>query len=133
MKRLSSAALVGRLQTNIGSLREQRLFQDRLSLAILVPTVILNFITLLIMLVKLRPAGFDVPVRYSSLVGFNELGPWYSAYRIALFGVAVTAVNTALGVVAFNRSRVTSFFLTVGAFVVALFCLIIGTAFAVIV
>ncbi|HSH31618.1 MAG TPA: hypothetical protein VK963_03050 [Candidatus Saccharimonadales bacterium] len=133
MKRLSPAPALTRWQTNLEGLRQQRFFQDRLSLAILVPTLCLNLVTLLIMLLKLRPAGFEVPVRYSSLVGFDQLGPWYGTYRIGLFGLVVTLVNTTLAAMAFGSSRVTSFFLTTGAFVVALFCLIIGTAFAVIV
>lgn len=85
------------------------------------------------MLLRLHPTGFDVPVHYSSLGGFDALGPWYQLYAIAIYGFGVTAVNTVLANLSFGRSRITSFFLLTGSFVVALFCLIIGTAFAVIV
>ncbi len=85
------------------------------------------------MVVRLKPTDYPLPVRYSSLVGFDALGPWYQTYAIGLFGVLVTAVNTTLAAISFTRSRITSFFLLIGAFVVGLFCLIIGTAFAVII
>lgn len=111
----------------------QRFFQDKLSLAILIPTFVFNILTLVVMIVRLHPTGFDVPVHYSSLGGFDALGPWYQIYSIAVFGFAVTLVNTVLAELAFTRSRISSFFLLAGSFVVALFCLIIGTAFAVVV
>ncbi len=111
----------------------QRFFQDRLSLAILIPTVVLNVLTLIVMIGRLHPTGFDVPVHYSSLGGFDALGPWFQIYTIAIFGFIVTIVNTVLAELSFSRSRITSFFLLTGSFVVALFCLIIGTAFAVVV
>ena len=89
--------------------------------------------SIIIMLVRLHPTTFPVPIHYSSLVGFDQLGPWYEPYRITVFSVVVTGVNTALAAYGFGRSRITSFYLLIGSFVVALFCLIIGTAFAVVV
>jgi len=73
-----------------------------------------------------------IPVRYSSLGGFDGLGSWYSPLLIALFSVSISAVNGVLAFQAFSRSRLASFFLLVGSVVVALFCLIISNAFAVV-
>jgi hypothetical protein len=133
MNRLHPGQLMGRLRQGITTARGQRFFQDRLSLAFLVPVVVLNGLTLIIMLLRLKPVDYAVPVRYSSLIGFDALGPWYQIYTVALFGILVTLVNTTLASISFTRSRITSFFLLIGAFVVGLFCLIIGTAFAVII
>jgi hypothetical protein len=85
------------------------------------------------MIFRLRPTDFPVPGHYSTLWGFDGLGPWYQAYAIAGFAILVSLVNTTLAMRSFNQSRITSFFLMIGSFVVALFCLIIGTAFTVIV
>ncbi len=133
MKIITPKALRGYLSEKITSFSEQRFWQDKLSLAVLIAALILNGITFVVLAVRVHPAQFEVPVRYSSLVGFDVLGPWYEIYRIGLFAVAVTVVNGLLAYKSFARSRITSFFLLVGAFVVALFCLIIGTAFTAIV
>jgi hypothetical protein len=133
MKRPSASRLLGDARQKIVMVSGQRFFQDRLSLAILIPTVALNVITLLVMVTRLHPTGFDVPVHYSSLSGFDALGPWYQIYNIGVFGLVVTVANTLIAQMSFGRSRITSFFLLTGSFVVALFSLIIGTAFAVVV
>jgi hypothetical protein len=133
MNTMTPQKVVKDIQAWIASVREQRFFRDKLSLAILVPTLLLNAATILIMIFRLRPANFQVPGHYSTLNGFDSLGPWYQAYAIALFALAITVVNTTLATRSFTYSRITSFFLIAGAFVVGLFCLIIGTAFAVIV
>ena len=133
MKWLILPELAKDLWGQLLDLKEQKFFRDKLSLSLLIPTMLLNIITLLIMVFRLKPTGFLVPVKYSSLAGFDALGPWYQAYVIAFFGLGVTTVNTILASESFSQSRITSFFMVVGAFVVALFCLIIGTAFAVIV
>jgi hypothetical protein len=133
MDRLNPSQIFKRLRRSIVTARGQRFFQDRLSLAFLIPVLVLNTLTLLVMFLRLKPTDYAVPVRYSSLVGFDALGPWYQVYTIALFGIIVTVVNTALAAMSFTRSRITSFFLLIGAFVVSLFCLIIGTAFSVII
>lgn len=116
-------------KTQLEQLRSQRIFQDRLSWAIMVPTFVLNGVTFLLLVLKLHPTEFAVPVHYSSLVGFDRLGPWYQSYSIGIFAVGVTILNSGLAVMAFSRSRITSFFLMVGAFVVALFALVISLAF----
>lgn len=111
-------------------LRTQRLLGDRLSVGLMIAALILNGLTLLALLVKLRPLDYQVPVHYSSLTGFDQLGPWYQPYVIAGFGFAVTLINAALALRAFGRSRVAAFYLLLGSVVVAVFCLIIANAFS---
>ena len=135
--RLMKSSLATNWLQNIRSggrrLTDQRLAKDKLSLGILVLSAIINVATLLMLIASLRPTEFAVPVRYSSLTGFQALGEWYQIYGIALFGVGVTAVNAVLAANSYSRSRITSFFLLIGAFVVSLFCLIISLAFAAII
>ena len=82
------------------------------------------------MAVKLQPLDYEVPIHYSSLVGFDQLGPWYQLYSLAAFASGVTIVNTALAIRSFGRSRVSAFYLLLGSGVVALFSLIIALAFS---
>lgn len=112
----------------IGQLKSHRFFSDRLSVLILVLNVALALVTLVILIIRVRPSSVPVPVHYSSLVGFDRLGPWWQLYSIGLFSTLVIAINTALAIASFTRSRITSFFLMSGAFVVAIFALIISLA-----
>jgi len=117
------------LHIKVIALTGQRFFQDGLSLSILIPTLILNSLTLILLVLKVHPTSFAIPVRYSSLIGFDKLGPWYEIYRIGIFGLIVTIINTILAYKSFRHSRITSLFLLSGAFIIAVFCLIISTAF----
>lgn len=113
----------------IRKLGEQRLFRDRLSLTILIPSLLINLVTLGVVLLKVQPSNIAVPVHYSSLEGFNVLGPWYRLYFLGLFALAATLTNSFLAMAAFDRSRLASFFLLAGSFVVALFSFVITSAF----
>src|SRR5690242_8335412 len=109
-------------------LKSHRFFGDRLSVLILVLNLALVIATLVILVIRVRPSAVPVPVHYSSLVGFDRLGPWWELYSLGLFSLVVIATNTALAIASFTRSRITSFFLMSGAFVVAIFALIISLA-----
>ena len=129
--------LVGQLQRSwsegLKTFREHRFFSDRLSVAILVADLVVNAVTIVILLLRVRPTQFPVPVRYSSLVGFDRLGSWVQLYNIGIFSLLVTLTNATLAIYSFSRSRITSFFLLSGALVVAAFSLIISLALTAIV
>ncbi len=129
MRAFAKAKLTN-LQQAVTSWGQQRIFRDRLSSSIILGSLGLNILALAVMAAKLRPTAFSVPVHYSSIDGFDALGPWYHAYIIGFFGLGVTIVNAVLAAASFTRSRITSFFLLIGAFVTSLFCLIIATAFS---
>ena len=111
------------------SWRQQRLFQDKLSVSLLVTALVLNVLNLIVLILRIRPTDYPVPVHYSSLKSFDMLGPWYDRYWIGIFGLAVTLVNAWLALASFQRSRIASFFLLAGSIVVGIFCIIIANAF----
>lgn len=102
---------------------------DPISVSTLVMSLAVNILTIVLVVGKLRKVDYPVPVHYLSLVGFDQVGPWYTNYRLALFGLAVTAVNGLLAAKAFQRNRLASFFLLIGAAAVAVLCLVISAAF----
>jgi hypothetical protein len=118
----------GQIVSKFQQLRSHRFFSDRLSVTILTLNLILAAVTLAVLIARVRPSAVPVPVHYSSLVGFDKLGPWWQLYSIGLFSFLVIGANTALAIASFTRSRITSFFLMSGAFVVAVFGLIISLA-----
>jgi hypothetical protein len=128
MKTLSLAGVGEKLSHNFQTVRSHRFFADKLSLLVLVCNIALVIITIIVLLIRVRPSSVPVPVHYSSLVGFDELGPWWQLYSIGIFALLVVVTNTGLALMSFTRSRITSFFLMAGAFVVAIFALIISLA-----
>lgn len=133
MKKPDISALREAAAGLVTGLTQQRLLKDKLSMAILLPALAVNLANLALLVFKVHPSELAVPVRYSSLVGFSDLGKWYQLYYIGLFGLIVTVGNSLLAMMSFSRSRITSFFLLIGAFVVSLFCLVITAAFAAII
>jgi hypothetical protein len=117
------------LSTKIQDVRDSRFMRDRLSLSLLMAALAINLLNLVVLAVHVPANHPEVPLRYSTLGGFVGLGPWYSPFLIALFGLSITLVNGVVGYQAFTRSRLASFFLICGSAVVALFCLIISNAF----
>ena len=118
------------LTVKFESVRSSRFFGDRLNLAILAIAFGTSGLNFLLLFLRLPLVRSDVPLSYSSLHGFEGLGPWYGPVLVTLFGVVVAIVNTVFAFQAFTRSRLSSFFLLVGSVVVVFFCFIISNAFA---
>jgi hypothetical protein len=106
-----------------------RLWRDRLSVSVVALAVAINALAVISVLIRLRPLSYEVPIRYTSVAGFDSLGPWYALYAIPAYGILVLAANVGLAMKAYNRSRIASFFLLLAAVVVALLCLVISNAF----
>ena len=117
------------LQKRIRYVLSQRLFHDRISMAVLFAAVGVNLTSLATLVLRLRPTDSLVPVHFSSFTLFDQLGPWYYPLVIALLALAVTIVNTLFAYHSFTRSRLASFFLLVSSLVVAIFSSIIAQAF----
>jgi hypothetical protein len=125
---------LGSLRHNLGAkiaqARQSRFFHDRISAGLLVTGLVVNVLNVVLLMLHIPAVPADIPVRYSSLQGFDGLGPWYSPFYLALFGLGVTLVNGVLSYQAFGRSRLAAFYLLAGSVAVGLFCLVISNAFA---
>lgn len=109
------------------------MLHDPISVATLLVAVAVNIATILLLVIKLRQVDYPVPVHYLSFVGFDEMGAWYENYRLGAFAVVVTIVNGLLAARSFQRNRLASFFLLLGAAAVGVLALVISSAFVVIV
>lgn len=118
---------------SLSAMRGHPIFSDKISIWVLAAAILLNIFNLLVLIFRVRRANYPVPVHYSSLVGFDQVGSWISIWRIGLFAIGVTTFNGLLAAKAFQRNRLASFFLLLGSVVVGLLGLIITSAFAVIV
>jgi hypothetical protein len=126
----SAPSANGAPPTTLDSVRQHPMLRDVVSVVALAAAALLNLITLIVVLIKVRSVSYPVPTHYLSLVGFDQTGSWYATYRFAAFGVVVTIINGLLAAKSFQRHRLTSFFLLLGAAVVGLLCLVISGAFA---
>jgi hypothetical protein len=115
------------------SLRQHPMSQDPISVVTLGLAATVNILTILLMVVRLRRVDYPVPVHYLSLVGIDQLGSWWLNFRLGLFAMVVTIINGLLAAKSYQRNRLVSFFLLVGAAVVAILSLVISAGFAAIV
>lgn len=106
-------------------LKRQRLLRDKFLRWFLFAAVALFLFEIILLLARLRPTGFVVPLEYTSGIGFTRLGDWRLIYGYGLFSLIVTATNVILAIFAFEKSRIASFFLLLGAIVINFFAIII--------
>lgn len=106
-------------------LKRQRLLRDKFLRWFLFIALSLFLFELMLLIIKLRPTGFVVPLEYTSGIGFTKLGDWKLVYGYGLFSLIVTAGNSALAIFAFERSRIASFFLLIAAIIINVFTIII--------
>jgi hypothetical protein len=134
MKASFSLARDGKKLVNgLAGLRSSRIFKDRLSVVLLLVAAGVNLLNLVVLIMHTPATRTYVPTHYSSLVGFEGLGPWYWPFAIAIFGLFVTAVNFMFALLTFDRSRLIGFYLMAAAATTGLFCLIVSNAFAMVI
>ncbi len=104
---------------------QRPMFHDRIFIGFVITCFGLSAAVITILIIKVRPQSFVVPLQYSTLRGFDALGPWYHAYTYGLFSLIVTGGNTALAVMSYPKSRITSFFLILGTLVINVFTLVV--------
>ena len=109
----------------IAYLKQQRILRDKFLRWFVVLVLATFLIVALLLIVRLRPTDFVVPLEYTSGVGLSGLGDWKLIYGYGLFSAIVTFGNLALSIVAFEKSRIMSFFLLLGAIVINIFTIIV--------
>ncbi len=127
-----------RIQSAADTLRpshilSQPMMRDKISLSMLITGLVVTAITFIGLIWRVHPTDHEVPLRYSSLGGFDPHGQWYSVYRIPAYALAVSIINGGLAMKAFRRNRLVSFYLLLSTIIIAVLCLIISMAFAAIV
>ena len=120
------------LSARVDHVRQSRFFHDRLSVGLVIAALIVNAFNFVTLIAKVHPSDVLLPVRYSSLDLGYTLGPWYYPYVVAFFALGVTLVNAVIAYQAFGRSRLASFYLILGAMVVAIFGFVISNALGVV-
>lgn len=106
-------------------LKQQRLLHDRFMVWFLLLAVLSCGLVVVLLAVRLSPSDFVVPLEYTSGIGLSGLGPWYRLYSYGIFALITTLLNCALAMAAFEKSRIASFFLILGACMVNILTLVV--------
>lgn len=114
----------------LGRFRQHRLFNDGWMVSLLFVSVGLNSFAVLWSLLHFHHSDILVPVRYTSLANFDQLGSWYQLYYVAAISVIILIVNSALAVAAYRRSRMISIYLAIASIMVAILAVAIVLGFS---
>ncbi len=115
------------LKTTLAEVRGRlaKLLKDRLFTAFVASSLLVSLASISLILWRVRPTDFAVPLRYSSAQGFDTLGAWYRVYNFAFFTLLVTVSNLLLAAFSLEKSRIASFFLVMGSLVINIFTLVV--------
>lgn len=80
-------------------------------------------------LLHIHKTDLQVPVRYTSLANFDQLGGWFQLYDLVLISAIVLVANTLLAIVCYKRNRVMSLFLLLSSLMVSILALAILLGF----
>ncbi|MDP4038346.1 MAG: hypothetical protein Q8P54_00030 [bacterium] len=109
--------------------KSRKLFDDKLFLAILIFTSLINLANLFWAITHIHRTEMPVPIRYTSIANFDQLGKWYQLYYPLVISLTVLAINLVLALITYKKSKLTSIFLLLTALIVAIFALAITFGF----
>ena len=109
-----------------------RILRDSWLLAILG----LNLLGLVFLLgwsfTHIHPTEIQVPVRFSSIGNFDQLGPWYQLYDIVGIGVGVFIVNLLFAGLLHKKNRLLSILMAITSLMVVVLCSAVLIGFTVV-
>ena len=109
----------------VAFLRHQRILRDKFLRWFVFLALGTFLVVAILLLARLRPTDFVVPLEYTSGIGLSRLSDWRLIYGYGIFSFVVTAGNLTLAIASFEKSRIMSFFLLLGAIVINIFTIIV--------
>jgi len=100
------------------------IYKDGWFLGLCVLTLAVVIFNVIWALSNIKQTEIQIPIRFSSLTNFDQLGNWYQLYEIPIIAALIAAANFALANLLHRRNRLVSIFLMM----VALMCAILATA-----
>ncbi|MBA3679359.1 hypothetical protein H0W80_04200 [Candidatus Saccharibacteria bacterium] len=113
-------------------LTSQKFFKDGWFLGLLTLIVFGNIFIVGWSLTHIRFTSIELPVRFTSLSNFDQLGAWYRLYEIAAISIFITIINIFLAVLLYRKNRILSIFLTITTLMVVILATAILLGFTVI-
>lgn len=113
-------------------LKAQNFFHDAWLLSLLIVAVLGNLFIIGWSATHIKKVGIELPVRFTSLSNFDQLGAWYQLYEIAIIAILVTLLNLFLAMLLQKKNRILSIFLMVTTVMVVILAIAILLGFTVI-
>ena len=100
------------------------IYKDGWFLSLCILTLLVLLFNLIWALLNVKQTQIQIPVRFSSLSNFDQLGNWYQLYELPLMAFLIAGANFALANLLHKKNRLLSIFLMMAA----LICAILATA-----
>ena len=113
-------------------LTSQNFFRDSWLVVLMIIILIGNAFIVVWSATHIKNIGIDIPVRFTSLSNFDQLGTWYSLYEIAAISLVITLINLFLAVILHKKNRILSIFLTITTLMIVVLAIAILLGFTVI-
>lgn len=108
------------------------IYKDGWFLGLCVLTLAVVVFNIIWALSNIKQTEIQIPIRFSSLTNFDQLGYWYQLYEIPAIAALIAAANFALANLLHRRNRLISIFLMMVALMSALLATAILMGFTVI-
>lgn len=110
-------------------LKEQKFFKDAWLLSISAAIVVGNIFIIVWSITHIGKTEIEIPIRFTSLSNFDQLGVWYRLYEIAIISIVVSVVNMFLAVMLHRKNRILSIFVSIAALMVVILAIAILLGF----
>lgn len=110
----------------------QTIYKDGWFLGLSVLTFVIVIFCLVWGLTHIKQTEIQIPIRFSSLTNFDQLGAWYQLYEIPAIAMIIATANFVLANALHRRNRLVSIFLMMSALMAAILATIILISFTVI-
>lgn len=100
------------------------IYKDGWFLSLCILTLLVVLFNVVWALLNIKQTAIQIPVRFSSLTNFDQLGSWYQLYEIPVIVVMIALANFGLANLLHKKNRLVSVFLMMAA----LMCAILATA-----
>ena len=108
----------------------QKALRDGWLLGLFAMLALANGFLIIWSITHIHSADIDVPIRFTSLANFDQLGRWYQLYEIAGISLIVAAINSFFAVLLQGKNRILSIFLLIAAIMVAILSIAIIFGFS---
>ena len=106
------------------SITSRSIYKDGWFLSLSALTLVVLIFNVLWSLINIKQTPIQIPIRFSSLTNFDQLGNWYQLYEIPVITSFIVLANFGLANLLHRKNRLVSVFLMMAA----LMCTILSTA-----
>lgn len=95
-------------------------FKDVSAQLLLIATFVLVLVAWIFSFYYFRATSYLVPLRYSSFLGFFDLGRWYQLYELPFFFTLCIILNTFLGNIIYKKDKFLAYIVVASNIFIAL-------------